>query len=104
MSVVNAETGGTGSTAPPPPLFRNRNYNLLWSSQVISELGQEISFIAFPLLILATSGSPGRTSALPALPSPLLPRPTWGSPVEMGIVAAATMAAQMVATIPGGML
>src|ERR1043165_4947711 len=82
MSVVNAETGGTGSTAPPPPLFRNRNYNLLWSSQVISELGQEISFIAFPLLILATSGSP----------------------VEMGIVAAATMAAQMVATIPGGML
>jgi MFS family permease len=81
MSVVNAEVGGTGSTAPPP-LSRNRNYNLLWSSQVISELGQEISFIAFPLLILATSGSP----------------------LEMGIVAAATMVAQMVATIPGGML
>nr|QEO73560.1 major facilitator transporter [uncultured bacterium] len=81
MSVVNAEVGGTGSTAPPP-LSRNRNYNVLWSSQVISELGQEISFIAFPLLILATSGSP----------------------LEMGIVAAATMVAQMLATIPGGVL
>lgn len=80
MSVVDAEKGGTGSA--PPPLYRNRDYNLLWSSQVISELGQEISFIAFPLLIMATSGSP----------------------LEMGVVAAATMAAQMVATIPGGML
>lgn len=78
MSVTNTKTAGTA----PPPLRRNRAYNILWSSQVISELGQEISFIAFPLLILATSGSP----------------------LEMGVVAAATMIAQMLATIPGGVL
>jgi MFS family permease len=69
-------------TAAPTPLSRNRNYNLLWITQVVSELGSDISYIAFPLLILVTSGSP----------------------LEMGIVAAASAAAHMVGELPGGLL
>ncbi len=68
--------------AEPLPLSRNRNYNLLWITQVVSELGSDISYIAFPLLILATSGSP----------------------LEMGIVSAASAAAHMVGELPGGVL
>ncbi|HSV65998.1 MAG TPA: MFS transporter [Mycobacteriales bacterium] len=46
-------------TAPPVavPLARNRNYQLLWGSQVLSELGFHASAIAFPLLVLAVTGS-----------------------------------------------
>lgn len=66
----------------PTPLSRNRNYNLLWITQVVSEVGADISYIAFPLLILVTSGSP----------------------LEMGIVTAAIAAAHMVGELPGGLL
>ena len=72
----------TTVTSPPVPLSRNRNYNLLWSTQVVSELGSDISYIAFPLLILATSGSP----------------------LQMGVVSAAIAAAHMVGELPGGMV
>jgi MFS family permease len=40
------------------PLSRNRNYRLLWGSQVLSEFGVNASTIAFPLLVLAVTGSP----------------------------------------------
>ena len=40
------------------PLRRNRDFNLLWVGQVVSDLGANISAIAFPLLVLATTGSP----------------------------------------------
>lgn len=72
----------TVPASPPVPLSRNRNYNLLWVTQVVSELGSDISYIAFPLLILATSGSP----------------------MQMGIVSAAAAAAHLVGELPGGML
>ncbi len=54
-----------------PPLWRNRDYMLLWSGQVISVLGGGISSIVFPLLILAMTGSPaaaGFAAALGSLP------------------------------------
>jgi predicted MFS family arabinose efflux permease len=41
------------------PLSRNRNFRLLWGSQALSEFGDNASSIAFPLLVLAVSGSPG---------------------------------------------
>lgn len=45
------------------PLSRNRNYRLLWGSQVVAEFGSSASMIALPLLVLGATGSPG-TSGL----------------------------------------
>lgn len=39
------------------PLSRNRNYRLLWGSQAFAEFGINASMIAFPLLVLALTGS-----------------------------------------------
>jgi MFS family permease len=43
------------------PLFRNRNYRLLWGSQALSEFGISASAIAFPLLVLSLTGSAAAT-------------------------------------------
>ncbi len=40
-----------------PSLVRNRNYRLLWGSQMVSEFGLSTATIAFPLLVLAATGS-----------------------------------------------
>jgi MFS family permease len=40
-----------------PPLSRNRNYQLLWGSSMLSAFGFNGVMIAFPLLMLATTGS-----------------------------------------------
>lgn len=40
-----------------PPLWRNHDYMLLWSGQVVSALGSGMSGIVFPLLILAITVS-----------------------------------------------
>ncbi len=55
----------------PAPLWRNRDYLLLWSGQSISSIGSAVSELAFPLLVLAVTHSPaeaGFTAALRALP------------------------------------
>ncbi|MBI3913264.1 MAG: MFS transporter [Chloroflexi bacterium] len=57
--------------SPTVPLYRNRDYMLLWGGQVISSLGSAISGIVFPLLILALTNSPaaaGIAGALGSLP------------------------------------
>ncbi len=40
-----------------PPLSRNRNYQLLWGSRMLSGFGLSGAGIAFPLLVLTTTGS-----------------------------------------------
>ncbi len=40
-----------------PPLSRNRNYQLLWGSRMLSGFGLSSAGIAFPLLVLTTTGS-----------------------------------------------
>lgn len=54
-----------------PSLWRNHNFLLLWSGQGISSIGSQLSQLAFPLFILAITGSPaqaGFAAALRALP------------------------------------
>src|SRR5207248_3788947 len=55
----------------PVPLWRNLDYMLLWSGQTVSTIVTEVSTLAFPLLILALTGSPaqaGFAGALRAFP------------------------------------
>jgi MFS family permease len=40
------------------PLWRNRDFMLLWSGQVVSTVGVRASGMAYPLLVLAVTGSP----------------------------------------------
>jgi len=41
-------------------LHRNREFMLLWSGQAVSALGSQISLVAYPLLVLAVTGSPAK--------------------------------------------
>ena len=56
-------------TRQPTSLWRNRDYLLLWSGQLISTTGSGISQIAFPLLALAVTGSPAQAGLVSALRS-----------------------------------
>jgi MFS family permease len=49
-----------GPAAGPVPLRRNRDFMVLWSSQVVSTVGTRASSIAFPLLVLAVTHSPAK--------------------------------------------
>ena len=42
------------------PLRLNRDFQLLWGGQAVSLLGSQISKIAYPLLVLAMTGSPAK--------------------------------------------
>ncbi|HEY3994125.1 MAG TPA: MFS transporter, partial [Ktedonobacteraceae bacterium] len=58
-----------------PSLWRNRDYMLLWCGQLLSSIGSQVSQMAFPLLVLAITGSPaqaGIVGALRGLPFALL--------------------------------
>lgn len=46
-------------TDPMIPLSRNRNYQLLWGSQALTMFGGSAAAIAFPLLVLTITDSPG---------------------------------------------
>ncbi|MBB5928536.1 MFS transporter [Streptomyces echinatus] len=52
-----AEAAGTG---PAPSLWRNRDFNLLWTGQCLSDLGGAMVDLALPLLVLQQTGSPAR--------------------------------------------
>lgn len=71
-----------GTAEPETPLSRNRNYHILWASQLLSESGKEIAFVAFPLLVLASSGSP----------------------LLMGVASSILAAASVAASVPAGVL
>ncbi|GAB2714329.1 MFS transporter [Kitasatospora kifunensis] len=62
----------------PPPLLRNRDFLLLWQGSAVSGLGSNASSVAYPLLVLALTGSPvdaGLTGFVAALPQLLFQLP-----------------------------
>lgn len=65
-----------------PPLSRNRNYHMLWGSQLISELVGQLCLVAFPLMVMTATGSA----------------------LQMGAVTAVVAAAGMLANVPAGVL
>jgi MFS family permease len=63
-------------------LWRNREFNLLWSSQSLSDLGDGIASLALSLLVLVKTGSP----------------------VSAGLVGTTTQAARLLLRLPAGVL
>jgi MFS family permease len=60
------------------PLWKNRDYLLLWIGQIVSVTGTQVTQIAFPLLVLALTGSPavaGLVAASRTLPYVLFTLP-----------------------------
>jgi MFS family permease len=58
---------GRAVQAAPVPLWRNRNYLLLWGGQAVSTIGSQLSLFAFPLLMLALTHSPAQAGFLGAV-------------------------------------
>src|SRR6266516_5513548 len=61
------EAEPTADTRRPVALWRNRDYVLLWSGQMISSVGTRVSMLAFPLLVLAITHSPAQAGLIAAL-------------------------------------
>ena len=58
----------TASVATAPqPLWQNRDYLLLWAGQAVSILGTQMSQLAFPLLVLALTGSAAQAGFVTAV-------------------------------------
>jgi MFS family permease len=72
----------TEATPKPVPLRRNRDFNLLWTGQAASLLGSQMSAVAYPLLILAVTGSAA----------------------QAGIVASAQLFATLAFLLPAGVI
>jgi hypothetical protein len=63
----------------PTPLRRNRDFTKLWVGEAVSIFGSRIAYVAYPLLVLAVTGSPayaGLTAFLRTLPYFVLALPT----------------------------
>ncbi|MFD1151462.1 MFS transporter [Saccharothrix hoggarensis] len=68
--------------APESPLIKNRDFQALWTSEAFAAVAKETAEIAYPLLILATTGSP----------------------LYAGIVGSAQLITASVMSLPGGVL
>ncbi|MFE9426949.1 MFS transporter [Kitasatospora sp. NPDC006697] len=72
------DTVRADARANTTPLLRNRDFVLLWQAAAVSGLGSNASSVAYPLLILALTGSPadaGLTGFVALLPQLLFQLP-----------------------------
>ncbi|GAA2268189.1 MFS transporter [Streptomyces amakusaensis] len=72
MPESEARDGGgeavtTERRSQPVPLGRNRGFQLLWTGSAFSTLGLETADLAFPLLVLAVTGSPAAAGLVGAV-------------------------------------
>ena len=66
--MTSAGAGLPGAAPPPrPPVWRQREYLLLWGAQVVSNLGSYATGIIYPLLVLALTQSPTQVGIVSAL-------------------------------------
>src|SRR5215469_12373255 len=49
------------------PLWKQRNFMLMWGGQLVSWLGTEVSSIALPLVVLALTGSAAQAGIVAAI-------------------------------------
>ncbi|MEW2813218.1 MFS transporter [Streptomyces massasporeus] len=82
MPPTKEDADATANAEPRPSLWRNRDFNLLWASQSLSDLGTAMSNLALPLLVLHLTGSPTRA----------------------GLVGTAGLLVTMVCRLPAGVL
>jgi MFS family permease len=69
MSALPLEHLDIEAPGPPRSLRRNRDFLLLWSGQIVSSVGSQLSMLAFPLLVLSVTHSPAETGLLGGLRS-----------------------------------
>jgi MFS family permease len=81
-SAAEAEDSRECTAVAPVPLRRNAGFRMLWIGQVVSDTGTDVALIAYPLLILALTGS----AAL------------------AGVVGTVRLVVQIVLGLPGGAL
>ena len=81
-SAAEAEDSRQCAAVAPVPLRRNAGFRMLWIGQVVSDTGTDVALIAYPLLILALTGS----AAL------------------AGVVGTVRLVVQIVLGLPGGAL
>jgi MFS family permease len=67
MNQVQTAPQDPNAGRPSRPLWRNRDFLLLWNGQTISTLGTNISTLALPLLVLALTHSPAQAGLLTAM-------------------------------------
>jgi MFS family permease len=58
---------GSESAAQVPPLRRNLQFQALWAGAAASSLGINVALVAYPLAILALTGSPARAGLFAAV-------------------------------------
>ena len=51
----------------PPSIWRNQNYLLLWSGQIVSSVGTQVSDLAYPFLVLVLTHSPAQAGFVGAM-------------------------------------